>query len=123
DRVELYDAAPQRGEAEDVGQEVDRDGVDADLVEDGGEARVLAVRQRDEHDVDLLPVEDGADVLETAEPRRVDAGRLRLVRKEPQDPDADVRPAPQRPQHFDRRLAATGDDRGPRVVASAAREP
>src|SRR3989454_1570398 len=119
----LLDAGAQRGEAEDVGQEVDRDGVVADLVEDGGEARVLAVRQRDEHDVDLLPVEDGADVLETAEPRRVDAGRLRLVREEPQDPDADVRPAPQHPQHFDRRLAATDDDRVPLVVAAAAREP
>src|SRR2546426_4507701 len=33
----LLDAAAQRGEAEDVGHEVDRDGVVADLVEDRSE--------------------------------------------------------------------------------------
>src|SRR5439155_8357457 len=118
--VELLDAAAERGEAEDVGHEVDRDGVVADLVEDGGEARVLAVRQRDEHDVDLLPVEDGPDLLETAEPRRVDAGRLRLVREEPENPDADVPPPVEHAQDLRRGLAAAQDDRVTLVVGAAA---
>src|SRR5216117_54629 len=76
DRFELLDAPTERGEAEHVGDEVDRDEVVADLVENGGEARVFAVRQGDEHDVDLLPVENGADLLDAPEPRRVDPGRV-----------------------------------------------
>ena len=57
DALELLDSAAQRREPDEVGHEVDRHRIVADLAKDVGEPSGLRMRQRDDHDVDLQPVE------------------------------------------------------------------
>ena len=80
------------------------------------------MRERDEHDVDLLAIEHRADVLDAAEPPHV-LRNLALVAQEAQDEDADV-PAPvEDAQHLGGRLPAAHHDRVAKVVAVTAGEP
>ena len=118
-RLELLDAAAQRGEPEDVRHVVDGDRIVADAVEDRADARVVGVGQRDDHDVDLVRVEHRADVLGCAEPARLPL--FALVAQTAQHSHADVRPPAQDAKHLGRRLAAAHHDRVAEIVAATAR--
>ena len=119
--LELLHAAPERGEAEEIGHHVDRHRLIADGVQQTAEPPLILVTERQHHVVHRPRVEHGAQVRVAAQPRHAPDLFL-LVPDAPEDLDADVPPRLD-PSHDGRRqLAAPHDHRVPEVVAVAARE-